>query len=1200
MNDKFAHLHLHTQFSLLDGFCNIKKLVAKIKELNMDSVAITDHGAMFGIIDFYKECKKQDIKPIVGCEIYMSERNLDQKDSKFDWNNYHLVLLAENNTGYSNLMKIVSIGYTEGFYRKPRVDFNILEKYSEGIIALTGCIAGKVPSKIISGDIEGARGDLKKLISIYGKDNLFVEIQDHGLNDEKTANEYLVKFAKEEGLGLVATNDAHYINKEEAEYQDVLLCVQTASTYDDPKRMRFPNDEFYVKSKQEMEKLFSYVPEAITNTGSIADRCNVTIEFGNYHLPKYPLPENKTSKDYLKELCLEGFKRKYGHQNEELNERLEKELKVINDMGFNDYFLIVWDFIKYAKDNNIAVGPGRGSAAGSVVSYCLNITEIDPVKYSLIFERFLNNERVSMPDIDIDFCYENRHRVIEYVVDKYKESNVSQIITFGTLGAKAAIRDVGRSLGMSYADCDRVAKEIPTRLGTTIESAIAENPELVKMIEADPDVKRLIDVSKALEGCPRHASTHAAGVVITDRPVMEYVPLYVNDGSVATQFTMTTIEELGLLKMDFLGLRNLTVIKDTIANVHHSQAKEVSVNNLNFDDPNVYNLISKGDTQGIFQLESAGMRSFMQNLRPDTFEDIIAGVALYRPGPMQFIDTYIENKRKPENIHYLHHTLEPILNVTYGCMIYQEQVMQIVRDLAGYSMGQSDNVRRAMSKKKEAVMQAERKIFVHGDEKNHIPGCVKNGISEDIANKIYDQMMDFASYAFNKSHSAAYAVITYQTAYLKTYYPVEFMAALLTSVIGFDDKINKYIQHLRDMDITLLSPDVNESLERFTVSAGKIRFGLLAVKGLGENAVLEIINTRNEKGKFTDFGDFVKKIEFQSLNKRGVENLIKGGAFDSLGHKRSELMMIYSDYIDSVLRQRKQNIEGQMNLMDLMGALDSSEAELIIPKNKREFEIEELLQYEKEAIGLYVSGHPLDKYTEVLKKYTTHDSVSLNPSEEDEPLNDGESVIVGGMIVSIKTIITKSNKPMAFMQVEDMYGSYEVVVFSKTYEEKVSLIKKDMRVIIKGRISKKDEGSCSISAATLIDMTDAKALSSLKQLKESDKMIMHTKIPKKSNNKYEEKNANVEETPQSIPITKIPENASVVITLNQNSAGLLEILKEVMMRNSGSIKVILYNKDQNKKYMADKSLWVSDEIKVLNELRDVIGHENVKLLQNNM
>ncbi len=1209
MDKKFTHLHLHTQYSLLDGLCNIKRLVSKAKSLGMDAMAITDHGAMFGAVEFYKECKAQEIKPIIGCEIYMAERSMLEKESQYDRNNYHLVLLAENETGYKNLVRIVSTGYTQGYYYKPRVDFDVLQKYSKGIIALTGCIAGKVPSHIIRGDISGAMAHLEHFISIFGKDNVFVEIQDHGMEQEKKANEYLIKFAKEKGLGLVATNDAHYIEKNDSQYHDILLCVQTASTFDDPKRMKFPNNEFYVKSYDEMNELFKSTPEAIENTNIIANRCEYNFEFHNYHLPKFELPDNTDAKTYLRELCEKGLKEKYNTITPEINERLDYELSVINDMGFNDYFLIVWDFIRYAKEHDIPVGPGRGSAAGSIVSYCLSITEIDPIKYSLIFERFLNSERVSMPDIDTDICIENRHKIIEYIIKKYHEENVSQIITFGTLGAKQAIRDVGRSIGMSYADCDKVAKEIPSRPGTTFESAFKENPTLQQMVDESPEIARLIEISRALEGCPRHASTHAAGVVISDKPLMEYLPLYVNDGNVATQFNMTTVEELGLLKMDLLGLRNLTVIKDTIDNIKLSTGKIIDLQKLRTDDPKVYKLISKGDTLGVFQLEGAGMSAFMQNLQPDCLEDIIAGISLYRPGPMQYIDTYIVNKKNPAGIKYIHHTLEPILNVTYGCMVYQEQVMQIVRDLAGFPLSESDNVRRAMSKKKKEAMKSYREIFINGDEAKGIPGCVKNGVDEKSANKIYDEMMDFASYAFNKSHAAAYAVVAYQTAFLKTYYPAEFLSALLSSVIGFDDKIIKYIRHLKDKNIDLLSPDINESNERFTVVDGKIRYGLLAVKSLGENAASEIIEIRKEKGRFTDFMDFVTKMKFDCVNKRGVENLIKSGAFDSLGHTRRELLNSYSDYIDGVLRQRRQLVEGQMNLFDMANESEGLVSVMNSVPKMKEMETDELLLYEKESMGLYISGHPLKKYSEILDKYVTHDSISLNPQKEDEEqpdeqlddnnLENDQEVIVGGTVSTIKTYLTKSDKPMAFVTMEDLYGVFEVVVFPKTYQDKSYLLKKDIPLLIKGRISKKDEASISVSASSIYDLSDPRDISHLKPLnkdaKHNPKQSANTD-KNKSVDKETKNNTTAIKQDTSYKADTIPDNACVVIILDDYVMSVLEELKKIMLSNAGNVKVLLHDKKSGKKYLADKKMWIGNNVKILTDLRNVAGYENVRLM----
>lgn len=1205
---KFAHLHLHTQFSLLDGFCNIKKLVAKIKSMGMESVAITDHGCMFGVIDFYKECVAQGIKPILGCEIYMAERGLGDKDSKFDRNNYHLVLLTETDEGYHNLIKIVSKAYTDGFYYKPRADYDLLKQYSSGLIALTGCIAGKVPQKIINDDIEGAARELEQLIDIFGKDNLFVELQDHQILDERKSNEQLIKFASRYGLGLVATNDAHYIEKTDARYHDILLCVQTVTTRDDPKRMKFANDEFYVKSEEEMSSLFSHVPEAITNTALIAERCNVTIEFHNYHLPVFTLPDGVTSKEYLKELCGKGLRQKYAEVTKAMEQRLDYELGVIDQMGFNDYFLIVWDYIRYAKENGISVGPGRGSAAGSLASYCMDITEIDPLKYELIFERFLNPGRVSMPDIDTDFCIDNRHLVLEYVQRKYGEKNVTQIITFGTLGAKAAVRDVGRSLGMTYGECDRVAKEIPTRLGTTIDSALEENPELRRMVDEDERIAELIDYAKALEGCPRNAGTHAAGVVISDRDVSDYVPLYVNEGNIATQFPMNTVEELGLLKMDFLGLRNLTVMDETLRLIKQSTGDEIDLKKLTYDDPKVYELISKGDTLGVFQLESTGMRGFMQNLQPSCLEDIIAGISLYRPGPMQYIDTYVVNKKNPLQTKYLCPALEPILNVTYGCMVYQEQVLQILRELAGFSLAESDIVRRAMSKKKHAEMVKYREIFVNGDEQKDISGCVKNGIDSEVANKIYDEMMDFASYAFNKSHAAAYAIIAYQTAYLKTYYPTQFLSALLSSVIGVDDKIVKYIRQLKEKDIKLLSPDVNDSSERFSVVDGNVRYGLVAIKGLGENAVKEIISIREQKGRFTDFGDFADKMEFKYLNKRGVENLIKCGAFDSLGHKRRELTEVFSDYIDSVMKQRKQLVEGQISMLELVGGEDAS-AIKALPRigTIREFTPDEILMYEKEALGVYISGHPMSKYEQITSRLVNCDSVLMNSSDEDSPLTDGMVVYTAGIISAVRTHITKaSNSLMAFVSLEDNYGMFDVVVFNKVYEKKSALLKKDTAVLIKGSVRRKDESSLTISAFDIYDLTtDTAAIAKLKSPSDTAKKGDAPKAVnvKKSMDSYRnsegyKKNAapvSVKAPDMVAEITEIPNGASVVITLNDYVALKLNEIKALLSGAGGEVRVILYDKKSGKKYVADKSMWISRDMGVYRKLKEMIGSENIKL-----
>ncbi len=1191
--ENFTHLHIHTQYSLLDGFCRIPELVKKVKELGQQAVAITDHGVMFGCIDFYKECLAQGIKPIIGCEIYMSERRMEDKDAKLDRKNYHLILLAENMTGYHNLAKIVSISYTDGFYFKPRADYELLKKYHEGIICLTGCIAGKVPQAIIGGSMEKAEEELRKLIDCFGAENVYIEIQDHGIMEERISNEGLLKLAEKYSLKPVATNDAHYVNKDDSYYHDVLLCIQTGSLYDDPDRMRFTGEEFYVKSEEEMSSLFSYVPEAIENTKEVANRCNVEFEFNHYHIPAYALPEGYTSASYLRKISEDGLEKKYDVITDEMRQRLDYELGVIDKMGFNEYFLIVWDYIKYAKDHDIPVGPGRGSGAGSLVAYCTGITEVDPLKYALIFERFLNESRVSMPDIDVDFCIDNRYKVIEYVKEKYGEPNVSQIITFGTLGAKQAVRDIGKAMGMSTSEVDRIAKEIPAHPGTTIDSAIEEAPELRKMIEEDPAIAKIIDTARHLEGAPRHCSKHAAGVVIADRPVMDYVPLYVVEGVPVTQYSMVTVEELGLLKMDFLGLRNLTVIKDTIRSIKRSQGKDVDIDHIALDDPAVYATISKGDTKGVFQLESAGITGFMMNLQPDCIEDLIAGISLYRPGPMQYIGEYVENKRNPLGIKYLCPQLESILDVTYGCMVYQEQVMQIVRDLAGFSMAESDNVRRAMSKKKAKVIKAYREDFVHGSPEKNIPGCVRNGISEDVANKLYDQMEAFASYAFNKSHAAAYAVVTYQTAYLKTYYPAEFLAALMTSVIGSDDKLIGYVKLLKDKGIDLLPPDINSSYDTFTVSDGKIRFGFLAIKGLGEGAIAEITDVRERKGAFTDFDDFLDKLEYTAVNKKAVENIIKAGCFDSLGHTRRELLAVFSEKMEAVQRERKQLVEGQMNLFDLLGGMSSA-----MPRAqgtryiREELPLEELLRYEKEALGLYLSGHPLIKYEDSVKHLVNCDASMLQVGEDGEmQVEEGKKIYMIGLITAVKTMMTKGANPglMAFVSLEDLYGTYEVAVFNKLYEQKSTIVKKDKAVLIKGTITMRNDQP----SIRLLDMLsldeDAYAIARLKNYDGKDRKAYDKEQQAKAKPKEVLKVVEDKEGP-------IPENATVVISMDRYVLAVLEEIKEVLTSNSGDVRVILYDKEASKKYQAPRSMWISREPGVLRKIEELAGSENVRLV----
>ncbi len=1192
MTKKFTHLHIHTQFSLLDGFCNIKGLAKKVKELGMDSVAITDHGDMFGVIDFYNACKKEGVKPILGCELYMTNNDMEGRNSIIDKPNYHLILLAENMTGYKNLMKLVSLSYTKGFYYKPRVDFEVLKKYSEGLIATSACIGGIVPNRILNDNMKEARVFLEKFIDIYGKDNFFLEIQDHFMPEEKKVNEVLIKLASEYGIGLVATNDSHYLTKEDAKIHDILLCVQTASNVNETNRMKFPSDEFYLKSPSEMYDLFSYVPEALENTQKIADRCNVELEFGKYHLPVFKLPsEDITSKEYLKELCMKGLLEKYDEITDELLDRLSEELAVIDDMGFNDYFLIVWDFIKYARDSGIPVGPGRGSAAGSLVSYALSITLVDPLKYSLIFERFLNNERISMPDIDIDFCNERRGEVIQYVVDKYGYENVSQIATFGTLAARAAVKDVARALGISYEIADTVAKQIPKEPGMTLEKALMKNPELAKMANEDPTIHNLLEVSKKIEGSPRHVSTHAAGVVISDKAVNEYIPLYLNKGVISTQFNMTTVEELGLLKMDFLGLRNLTVIKDTVDNVKRYKKIDIDIDNIPYDDKNTYKAIGKGDTLGVFQLESTGMQKFMKELRPDNFEDIIAGISLYRPGPMDEIDTYVKCKHNPKYIQYLHHSLEPILNVTYGCMVYQEQVMQIVRDLSGYSMGRSDLVRRAMGKKKIDVMKKEREVFLHGDKETNVHGCVSVGISEEIGNKIFDKMMEFAKYAFNKSHAAAYAVIAYQTAYLKTYYPVEFLAPLLTSVMGDEDKLKLYIRHLKEKDIPLLPPDINISDNNFTVDKKSIRFGLLAVKGLGVNAIKEIVEARQSKGKFTSFPDFVKKLEFNSLNKRGVESLIKSGAFDSLNHKRSELLSIFAEYIDSNLKERKKAISGQVSLFDMLGKEEAEEITIQIPTSMEEFELSVKLDFEKEVLGMYISGHPLTPFEEDLATYSSMGILDItsqfNPEDPEGEtefiyanIKDKEEVFIAGMVIGKKVIYTKKNQPMAFIKVEDLFGEIEIVVFPRTYQSYLSLIEVDSKVVIKGNISVKEDGSVSILAGEIWDLENKKSLPNPVSKPTFNKSSFKSDIkPMKENS------------------TTIIGSTLLIVLDKDGMNNKLEGVKNCLRKHKGTTKVVLYNKSIKKQYLAGKELWVSLHTNLVKELIEMVGKENIRIKQ---
>ncbi len=1072
----FVHLHLHTEYSLLDGACRIQPLIKRAKELNMHSLAITDHGAMHGVIDFYKACKKEGIKPILGCEVYTASRSIKDRDPKTDADQGHLVLLAKNSKGYQNLMKLVSTAFTDGFYYKPRIDYELLQKYHEGIIALSACLAGEIPQRLMNRDYEGARELALKLNNIMGQGNFYLEMQYNNIPEQKVVNEEIVRLSNETGIPLVATNDVHYINKEDSKAQEILICIQTGKTIDDPDRLVFDSDELYLKSSDEMWEHFKAFPEALLNTVRIAQQCNVDIEFGHLHLPEFKVPENKESFDYLKEQCLKGFAQRYGN-DEKLLERLEYELSVIRDMGYVDYFLIVWDFIKYARDNGIMVGPGRGSAAGSMVSYCLGITNVDPIKYNLLFERFLNPERISMPDIDIDFCYERRQEVIDYVIHKYGEDRVAQIITFGTMAARAAVRDVGRVLGIPYHEVDKVAKLIPMAQGhhITIEKAIEINPELKTLYNADPNIRELLDTAKTLEGMPRHASTHAAGVVISSEPITNFVPLYRNDDLISTQFPMTTLEELGMLKMDFLGLRTITVIKDTLELVKKSQGINIDIDNIDYEDKNVYEMICKGETAGVFQLESQGMTTFMKELQPSHLEDLIAGISLYRPGPMDQIPRYIHNKKNPENITYITPHLEPILNVTYGCMIYQEQVMQIFRDLGGYSLGRSDLVRRAMSKKKKDVMDAERQNFIYGsiDEKGQvlIPGAIRNGVSEAAANKIFDEMMDFASYAFNKSHAAAYAYVGYQTAWLKYHYPVEFMAALLNSFMGSLSKVSQYVLECKKMGIKVLPPDINESEGSFSVKNGSIRFGLFAIKHVGSTVVDNIIQERNNNGPFKNFIDFCERLEGKELNKRTVENLIKCGAFDLFGIYRSQLVASYEKIMERISQKRKTLITGQLSLFDTADTDDSITHEW---PDINEYDSRLLLAMEKETMGLYVSGHPLDEFQQQIKDMVTVYSYDFELSEEEQSIEtrikDGQFARVAGIIADIKTISTKNNRMMAFVMIEDIYGQLEVIVFPKIYESSARLLTEDSLVIIQGNISVREDENPKLLANKIIPL----------------------------------------------------------------------------------------------------------------------------------
>ncbi|NLM75564.1 MAG: DNA polymerase III subunit alpha [Clostridiaceae bacterium] len=1186
----FVHLHLHTEYSLLDGACRIEPLVKKAKELNMHCLAITDHGAMYGVIDFYKACKKEGIKPILGCEVYTARRTVKDRDPKLDSEQGHLVLLAKNNKGYQNLMKLVSIGFTEGFYYKPRIDYDLLEQYHEGLIALSSCLAGDIPQKLLNRDYNGAKNLALKLNSIMGEGNFYLELQYNDLPEQKIVNEEIVRISKETGIPLIATNDVHFINKEDAKAQEILICIQTGKTLDDPDRLRFESHEVYLKSPEEMWEHFKAWPEALENTVRVAGMCNVEIEFGKLHLPRYDVPDGKDPFDYLRELCLEGFTKFYGN-NDKLLEQLNYELSVIREMGYVDYFLIVWDFIKYARDNQIMVGPGRGSAAGSMVSYCLGITKVDPVKYNLIFERFLNPERISMPDIDIDFCYERRQEVIDYVIRKYGEDRVAQIITFGTMAARAAVRDVGRVLGIPYNVVDRIAKLIPMTQGhhISIEKAIEMSPELKTLYNSDLRIKELLDTAKSLEGMPRHVSTHAAGVVISSEPITNFVPLYRNDDLISTQFPMNTLEELGMLKMDFLGLRTITVIRDTIEFVKDSQGIEIDIDNINYDDRAVYEMIGRGETAGVFQLESRGMTSFMKELQPSNLEDIIAGISLYRPGPMDQIPRYIQNKRNPDKIAYIAPQLEPILDVTYGCMVYQEQVMQIFRDLAGYSLGRSDLVRRAMSKKKKDVMDAERQNFVYGscDENGNviIPGAIRNGVSEEAAHRIFDEMMDFASYAFNKSHAAAYAYVGYQTAWLKYHYPVEFMAALINSYMGSLSKVSQYVMECRKMGIKVLPPDINESIGAFSVKGNAIRFGLSAIKHVGTNFVDNVIKERTINGPFKSFVDFCERMEGKDLNKRTLENLIKSGAFDVFGIYRSKLIATYEKILDRIAQKRKSQISGQLSLFDVVSDDASSEETVMIDwPDMEEYDYRHLLAMEKETMGLYISGHPLNEYKNIIKEIVNVYSYDFEISEDEhieEPrLTDGQFARIAGVIADIKTISTKNNRIMAFVMIEDLYGQIEIIVFPKIFENSSRILTEDNLVVVEGNISVKEN--------------------------ESPKILANKIIPLSAVSNYTPENSGLQPERSLYPGNNINENTANYLAANSSRKGIIKVLFDetisedkrsqalaLLRRNHGNERVLVYIDNANK-----PSLKFNTKLSnaLLSELKNLVGSDHMKVL----
>jgi len=1272
----FCHLHVHTEYSLLDGSSKIKEITHRAKELGMDALAITDHGVMYGVIDFYKACQKEGIKPIIGCEVYVAPESRFDREEKDGVRYDHLILLAENNKGYENLMRLVSMGFTEGFYYKPRIDFEILEKYHEGLICTSACLAGVVARPLLTKSYEAAKQVAERYKNLFGPDHFYLELQEHGDPDQKLVNQGLLRMSKELDLPLVATNDVHYTFKEDKEAHDILICIQTAKKVTDQDRMRYEG-EYDLKSPEEMAALFPYAQEAIENTGKIAERCNVTITFHERKLPNYTVPEGMTSWDMLQQLCRKGLEERYPDCNpeapgfdaakarytwQELNERLDYELGVIHSMGFVDYFLIVWDFINYARENHIKVGPGRGSAAGSLVAYTLYITSLDPLRYQLIFERFLNPERVSMPDIDTDFCYRRRQEVIDYVTRKYGADRVAQIVTFGTMAARLVIRDVGRVLDMPYGEVDKIAKMIPNELKITIDLALEKNPELKERYDTDPAVKRLIDFSRRLEGLPRHTSTHAAGVLICGDEVVKFVPLATNDGNVVTEYTMTTLEELGLLKMDFLGLRTLTVIQDAVDMIRETVGVEVDMDAINMDDEKVYQMISAGKTDGVFQLESAGMTQFMRELRPENLEDVIAGIALYRPGPMDFIPKYLKGKKDPSSIEYATPYLKPILENTYGCIVYQEQVMQIVRDLAGYTMGRSDLVRRAMSKKKEDVMAKERSNFIYGNAEEGVPGCAAKGIPENVANRIFDEMTDFAKYAFNKSHAAVYAVVAYQTAWLRYYYKAEFMASMMTSVMDHTKKLTGYIQGLKALSIELLPPDINEGVSGFSVTlrpldegmtqqeadqlgisvpgrpgyVKKIRFGLSAIKNVGKNLIDRMVEEREKNGPFRSMSDFCRRMQTQDLNRRALENLIKAGAFDSLSGRRSQYLQVYPLIMDEAQEFKKRSMNGQQSLFDmdepetvwaagtdsadgagtaggagLSGALSLTPEEDHLP-DIPELDEQVLLSYEKEVNGVYLTGHPLQSQMELWREKITNTTEDFMLDEDDEDaasmgqeqtasgknkLRDGQMVTVGGIISKVTIKSTKSNKLMAFVTLEDVYGQVEVLVFPAQYERCRHLLTEDGRVFVEGKVSLEEEADSKILCEGMYSFEEAEN-GAIEQARNA-RMKRRSFAVAPEEVRPQNVGANSEGKSMDTNTVGISTGAKLWLKLESASewASLKDYLCRVLKNDPGSVEVRIYLAAEKQRLKAPAEFNTEASNETLIRLREVLGRECVTVTE---